>query len=162
MFVPKDFEPKDLIKEDYIARKLTTRDVYLDYIAVMSSIDIIHETRSESWPTKELTIEDDLIDLGWHQREFEFKSSFAFTIMNKEQTECLGCIYFYPDDSEMSDANSKPGYDVNISWWCTQKMYDNGFYERLSYDIKEWVERDWPFEKVFYSNKKLPSKFNQD
>jgi len=94
MFVPENFVPKNLIKDDYIARKLTARDVYLDYFAVMSSIDIIQEVRGGKWPEKNLTIEEDLIDLGWHQREFEFNSSFAFTIMNTEETECLGCIYF--------------------------------------------------------------------
>lgn len=156
MLVPENFKPKDLIKDDYIARKLMARDVYLDYIAVMSSIDIIHHLRGSKWPDKNLTFEDDMIDLGWHQREFESKSSFAFTIMNRDQDECLGCIYFYPPEI-FGDTSEK--YDVNISWWCTQKMYDKGFYDRLSFDIKEWVERDWPFKAVDYSNKVLPEGF---
>jgi len=64
MFVPNDFNPPKLIKDSYIARKLTAKDVELDYKAVMSSQDIIHKLRGGKWPTPELTIEDDLIDLS--------------------------------------------------------------------------------------------------
>ena len=155
MFVPKDFSPPVLEKDDYRARKLSAKDVYLDYTAVMSSIDIIHKTRGGKWPTPDLTIEDNLIDLCWHQREFEFKTSFAYTVMSKDETECLGCIYFYPPRASMSDAASNDDADVSISWWVTQKAYDQGFYERLSKDIKEWVEKEWPFKKVFWANKEF-------
>ena len=159
MFVPEDFEPPILKKEHYLLRKLKASDVYLDYIAVMSSIDIIRKTRGGSWPTPELTLEDDLIDLAWHQREFEHKTSFAYTIMNPSETECFGSVYFYPPDARMSHAKHDPGAEVNISWWVTQKMYDRGFYEELSFDIKEWVEKKWPFKKVAYVNKELPEGF---
>ncbi|MFZ3301639.1 MAG: hypothetical protein WA152_02930 [Microgenomates group bacterium] len=160
MNLPKDFNPPVLEGDGYIARKLTAKDVYLDYLAVMSSIDCIHKTRGGRWPTPDLTIEDDLIDLSWHQREFEFKTSFAFTVMNKEETECLGCIYFYPPRASMSDAASNDQAEVSISWWVTQKAYDQGLYERISKDIKNWVETKWPFKKVFWANKHLPESFN--
>ncbi|MEK9200822.1 MAG: GNAT family N-acetyltransferase [Patescibacteria group bacterium] len=150
LHLPNNFEPQVLVKEDYIARKLAARDVDLDYEAVMSSIDIIKATRGGKWPEADLTKEDDLIDLSWHQREFEFNSSFAFTVMNKDETKCLGCIYFYPPRNEKSDS------DVSISWWVTQEMYDKGFYEVLSKDVKEWVETKWPFKEVFWANKQLP------
>src|SRR3989304_7408461 len=95
-FVPKDLKVTEKLKQtDFLIRKLCARDVYLDYLAVMSSIDVIQKTRGGSWPTKDLTFEDDLIDLAWHQREFEHKSSFAYTVVNKEGTECLGCLYFF-------------------------------------------------------------------
>lgn len=159
MLVPKDFKPPKLIKKHYIARKLMAKDVYLDYIAVMSSIDVIHKTRGGKWPTPDLTIEEDLIDLCWHQREFEYKTSFAYTVMNKEETKCLGCIYFYPPRAGMSSAASSEESDVCISWWVTQEMYEKGFYEKLSLDVKEWVGKEWPFEKVFWVNKLLPKGF---
>lgn len=137
------------------------KDAELDFQAVMSSIDVIHMTRGGKWPTSDLTLEEDRIDLSWHQREFEFKSSFAYTVMNLEETECLGCIYFYPPKNKMSDANKSndASIEVEISWWVTQKMYDQGFYETLSHDIKEWVKSEWPFKNVFWANKVLPVGF---
>ncbi len=162
MFVPKDFNPKNLEKEKYTARKLTARDVYPDFIAVMSSMDIIHLTRGGKWPTPDITIEEDLIDLSWHQREFEFKTSFAFTVMNKDESECLGCIYFYPPKTGMSDAASTDGYEVNVSWWITQKFYDLGMYDEVCRDIRDWVDKDWPFKRVFFANKQLPEGFERE
>jgi hypothetical protein len=162
MLVPKNFVPKILEDEKFIARKLSARDVYLDFFAVLSSIDIIHQTRGGSWPTPDLTIEDDLIDLSWHQREFEFKTSFAFTIMNKDETECLGCIYFYPPRSGMSSAKSEEGFEVNVSWWITQKFYNDGMYDEVSWKIRNWIEKEWTFKRVFFSNKQLPEGFRKE
>lgn len=159
MLVSQNFNPTNLTGDFYITRKLCARDVYLDYIAVMSSIDIIHQTRGGKWPTPDLTIENDLIDLAWHQREFEAKSSFAFTVMNKEETECMGCIYFYPPRAGMSDARSDESAEVSISWWLTQNTYDKGVYDKFCWDVKNWVEKDWPFRKVFWANKQLPEGF---
>lgn len=79
------------------------KDVYVDNFVVISSIDIIDQTRGGRWPTPDLTIEEDLIDLAWHQREFEAKSSFVFTVINKDQLECLGRIYFYPPEEKYDE-----------------------------------------------------------
>jgi len=81
--------------------------------------------------------------------------------MNKKETKCLGCIYFYPPGTGMSDAASGKDSEVDISWWVTQDMYDQGFYEKLSFDIKEWVEKEWPFKNVFWANKILPKGFTK-
>jgi hypothetical protein len=95
--VPDTFEvPEKLEHPKFLIRKLCARDVYLDYMAVMSSIEVIKKTRGGDWPSADLTFEDDLIDLAWHQREFEARSSFAYTVMNNDETECLGCLYIFP------------------------------------------------------------------
>lgn len=145
--------PESLKTEHFLIRKLTFGDVKLDYEAVMSSIDIIKRTRGGSWPTKDLTFEDDQIDLGWHQREFEYKSSFAFTVMNPEETECLGCVYFYPTGFRKEAPKDS---DVDISFWVTQKAYDMGLYPELYKVLKDWLAKDWPFKKPFWSNTELP------
>ena len=53
--------PEKIEFEKFIVRKLCASDVYLDYMAVMSSIDIIQKTRGGNWPTPELSFEDDLM-----------------------------------------------------------------------------------------------------
>lgn len=161
VFVSKKFKPPILRKRSYIARKLKASDVDLDYEAVMSSIDIIRQTRGGKWPTPKLTLEKNLSDLSRHQKEFEEKKAFAYTVMSSDETECLGCIYFYSPQSHMSSVKSDFSAEVNISWWVTQKMYDQGFYDQLSLDIKNWVENEWPFKTVAYVNKKLPEGFNK-
>jgi len=55
--VPENFNvPEKLETEHFLIRKLCANDVYLDYMAVMSSIDIIKQTRGGSWPTPDLTL----------------------------------------------------------------------------------------------------------
>jgi len=137
LLVPANFAPPNLTKDKYIARQLTIKDTKADYNAVMSSIDIIHKTRGGDWPTSDLTYEDDLADLGWHQREHDFKTNFCYAIMSPDEKEYFGSIYFYAPGEPMSDAKSVDGVNVNISWWITQKKYDEGLYDVISQDIKK-------------------------
>lgn len=153
-FIPDSFKiPKTLKTEHFLIRKLCAKDVYLDYMAVMSSIDIIKQARGGSWATPDLTFEADLIDLDWHQREFEHKSSFAFTVMNLDESECLGCFYFYPPGFRKE---SPEDIDVDVSFWVTQKAYDQGLYSQLYITIKKWIDEQWLFKKPFWTNTELP------
>ncbi len=152
--IPDNFEvPETFITERFIMRKLCFSDAKLDYEAVMSSIDIIRDTRGGTWPTHELTFEEDQIDLAWHQREFEFRSTFAYTIMNLEETECLGCMYIYPAGHR--DKKSQNG-DADISFWVTQKEYDKGLYAELYKHILKWLANKWPFKNPIVTNIKIP------
>jgi len=152
--IPESFKvPKKLITEKFIIRKLCVRDVYLDYIAVMSSIDLIKKTRGGDWPTKDLTFEDDMIDLAWHQREFEHRSSFAFTVLNKDETACLGCLYLYPAGFRKVAPKDA---DCDVSFWVTQKAYDEGLYEELYKVLKKWLREVWPFKNPHWTNDEIP------
>ena len=77
-FVEKSFKiPEKLETEEFRLRMLTVNDVVKDYDAVMSSIDELKTIWQDSdWPVG-LTLEENLIDLGWHQREFLTRRSFA-------------------------------------------------------------------------------------
>ena len=56
LLIPENFETPELLKQtNFLARKLKASDVYLDYIAVMSSIELIQKTRGGSRPTKVLS-----------------------------------------------------------------------------------------------------------
>ena len=148
--VPASFVvPEELDTPDFRIRKLTFRDAALDYKAVMSNIDLIRKTRGGDWPTAELTFEDDQIDLAWHQREFERRTSFAYTVMSLDETECLGCVYLDPPGKE-SD-----GAEVDVSFWVVQAAYDRGLYAGLFVTIRRWLA-DWPFRRIAYSNAVLP------
>jgi len=152
--IPDNFEvPEKLETPNFIIRKLTFRDAKLDYEAVMSSIDIIHQTRGGNWPDINLTFEDDQIDLAWHQREFENRTSFAYTVMNLDESECLGCLYLYQPGHR--NESSKDA-DVDVSFWVTQRAYDQGLYKVLYETLDNWLKTTWPFKKIVYTNKELP------
>ncbi len=151
---PTFIPPEKLVHPKFIARKLSARDVDLDYVAVMSSIDIIRKTRGGNWPMADLTHEDDLIDLCWHQREFENDSSFAYTVLSSDETECLGCFYLYPPGFR---AEAPAGADIDVSFWVTQSAYDQGLYPELYSALKQWLAEKWPFQNIYWSNADLPN-----
>src|SRR5262245_58847566 len=76
-FVPADFRvPEKLETKEFRLRMLTVNDVVKDYDAVMTSVEHLKTIWPEStWP-EGLTFEQDLIDLGWHQKEFQRRRSF--------------------------------------------------------------------------------------
>jgi hypothetical protein len=43
-----------------------------------------------------LTLEQNLIDLGWHQKEFQRRRSFAYTVVHPSESQVLGCVYINP------------------------------------------------------------------
>ena len=95
-FVPDSvIIPSGIETEDFKIRILTINDVVKDYDAVMSSIDHLKGVfgPNNPWPDVDLTLEQDLIDLGWHQKEFQIRSSFAYTVMRPDESRCLGCPY---------------------------------------------------------------------
>jgi hypothetical protein len=153
--IPTNFQiPERFETPEFTIRKLCFSDAELDYKAVMSSIKIINKTRGGNWPTHDLSFLDDQIDLGWHQREFENKSSFAYTVVTKDEKECLGCIYLYPPGYRNQSSKNA---DVDVSFWVTQKEYDKGLYIKLFTMLDGWLKSNWPFKKIVYTNKVIPT-----
>jgi len=149
--VPAGFSvPSGLVTDEFRLRSLTINDVVKDYDAVMSSIDHLQGVfgPGSSWPAADLTLEQDLIDLGWHQKEFQNRTSFAYTVMSLEETRCLGCVYIYP--AEPAD------YDAQVILWARQSEVANGLEDRLLAAVKGWVAGDWPFKRVGFPGKEIP------
>ena len=149
-FVPSNFKiPEKLEEEKFRLRTLTVNDVVKDYDAVMTSVDHLKGVfgpRSE-WPSKELTFEQDLIDLGWHQKEFQRRTSFALTVMNIEESKCLGCVYI--------DPTLKIGYDAEVYLWVRKSEFDNGLDPILFDAVKNWVKKEWSFKNVAYPGRDI-------
>jgi hypothetical protein len=141
-FVPPEFQvPLRLDGDGFHLRMLTVNDLVKDYDAVMSSAARLKGLMrpGSTWPDG-LTLEDDLIDLGWHQREFRLRRSFCYTMMSPDESVCLGCCYIYP--SEKSD------FDAKVFWWVRTSALAGGFDERLGTAFRGWLRDCWPFKRV--------------
>ena len=91
-FVDEAFEvPAELVTEDYRLRMLSIHDVVKDFDAVMASADHLPETFPNwgGWPEGR-TVEDNLIDLAWHHREFTNRTSFTYTVISLDEPKALG------------------------------------------------------------------------
>jgi len=126
---------------DVTLKALSVGDLDRDFSAVMeSAADIKAANPGSSWPDG-LTKEKNLIDLAWHQREFEARRSFAWVIESADG-EYLGCLYVYPSIAGEQSA------DV-VWWWRTGAVVSRpSFREHLS----AWLSGDvWP--RLTYSLK---------
>jgi len=152
LLVPIDFQVPELLVTDRVRlRMLTVNDVVKDYDAVMTSIEHLQQTKpfgpNNKWPARELTLEQNLIDLGWHQKEFQQRTSFAYTVMNPDEKECFGCMYIDPS------LNSE--YDAEIVMWVRQSVVGNGLDEHLFRAVKKWINDKWPFFKPGYPGRDI-------
>lgn len=142
-FVPADFQPPATLETgEFRLRMLTVNDVVKDYDAVMSSVDHCKTI----WPGGEwpdgLTLEQNLIDLGWHQKEFQTRRSFAYTVVRPDETQVLGCVYILP--------TRRQGYDAEVYLWARQSELAGGLEDRLHAAVRDWIEAAWPFKAVGY------------
>jgi len=146
-FVPPKFQvPQALETDEFRLRILTVNDVIKDYDAVMTSVDHCKTIWGGKWP-EGLTLEQNLIDLGWHQKEFQTRRSFAYTVVHPNEAKVLGCAYILP--------TSKHGYDAEIYLWARQSELAGGLEDRLYVSIKAWIASDWPFSSVAFPGRSV-------
>ena len=142
-FVDPDFDiPEMLETDEFRLRMLTVRDVLNDYEAVMASAEHLKAVWPDSgWPDG-LTLEQNLIDLGWHQKEFQRRSSFAYTVVSLDEASVTGCVYLYP--------TLKRGYDAEVYLWAREAAPGSPRDARLFEAVSDWLASDWPFEAVAF------------
>ena len=84
------------------------------------------------------TVAENLVDLGWHQKEFELRRSFAYTVVTPRESRVLGCVYINPSES----------HDARVHMWVRRSAWHEGLDPVLETTVREWIEKDWPFERV--------------
>lgn len=143
-FVPADFVvPLRMEHASFVLRPLRITDVVKDYDAVMTSVAELWGIfgPTSDWPSPDLSLEQDLIDLGWHHKEFQRRSSFAYTVFDTAETLCLGCTYIYP--------SVRADYDADAYCWIRTShaaALDGVLYGAF----KTWLESAWPFTHIAF------------
>ena len=133
--VPDDFDiPPGLEHERFRLRMLTVDDVVKDFDAFSDRVD----HRGNPRPPFVETVAENLVDLGWHQKEFELRRSFAYTIVEPDESRVLGCAYVDPSDT----------HDARVWMWVRRDAYEDGLDPVVEAVLREWLEREWPFQRV--------------
>ena len=149
-FLPREFEIPQLLETDrYHLRPLTIHDVVKDYEAVMTSRAHLWQIFGEvwGWPPEDLSLEQDLIDLGWHQKEFQLRSSFNYAVMSPDEKRVLGCVYIDPP--------RKAGFEAEVFYWARQSELAAGLEEHLGQTVRRWLAEAWPFKRVAYPGREI-------
>jgi RimJ/RimL family protein N-acetyltransferase len=150
-FLPSEFEPPPgLEHERFRLRPITIHDVVRDYDAVMSSREHLWGLFGEAWgwPPADLSLEQDLIDLAWHQKEAQLRSSFNFAVMSLDESRLLGCVYVDPAEKE--------GYDAEVTWWVRADELGGDLDQAVGEAARAWLERAWPFRRVAFPGRDVP------
>jgi hypothetical protein len=123
-------------------RSITIHDAFKDYDAVMSSRPHLWARFGElwGWPGEDLTIEQNIVDLGWHQKEFQLRSSFDYAVMSPDERRLLGCVYVDPPDH--------PGVDADVWYWARQSELASGLEDELAAFLQGWLASVWPFHQI--------------
>ncbi len=149
-FVPPDFEAPEKFEGDgFVLKPLTIDDAVKDYDAVMTSVDTIRDSywRAPGWPTDDLSLMQNVIDLAWHTKERQFKTSFAYIPVSLDGTVELGCIYI--------DPSAKEDFDADVQMWVRSSESTTGFDDLLFRTVKGWIEQVWPFDRVAYPGREI-------
>lgn len=150
-FVPPDFEIPELLETDrFRIRPLTIHDVVRDYDAVMTSRERLWEQFGQvwGWPSEDLTLEQDLIDLASHQKEAQRRSSFTYAVMRPDERVQLGCLYIVPSQKDDSDAAA--------ALWVRASEAAGDLDQVLYATVRRWLAERWPFTRVAWPGRELP------
>lgn len=148
-FVPDSFVvPTEYRTSRYKLVPLGPAVVEQDYAAYMSSIEHLQKTFSNGqWPHKNLTMADAHKDMAGEEASFRKRESFAYAVLTLDGKRELGSVYVQP--------SRKQGYDAVVRLWVTKAEFDKGFDAELYRDMKAWVAKAWPFQKVAWPRREM-------
>lgn len=147
--VPPGFSvPERLECNGFHLRMLSIDDVEKDYEAVMASRERLKGLLDpgSAWPDG-LTKNDNLVDLGWHQREFTIRHSFAYTVMAADESRCLGCCYIFP--------SSNAAYDAAVFYWVRSGPDSEARDIELGNALRNWLSAEWPFKRPAFPGRDI-------
>jgi hypothetical protein len=144
-FVPDDFDPpQGLDAPEFRLEPLGPQHNEADYAAWTSSMEHIHATPgwgTSRWP-REMTLEENRNDLERHQRDFQGRTGFTYTVLDSEG-DVIGCVYIYP-----LAPDPEPGAAHVDSWVRADHAELDVPLHRA---VSEWLARDWPFRRIDYA-----------
>ncbi|MFE7560835.1 BTAD domain-containing putative transcriptional regulator [Kitasatospora sp. NPDC057500] len=141
-FVPQRFAVPDRLETPgFLLRPITIRDLAQDHALVTSARDLLWAQfgRAWNWPPPDLTEEQDLIQLAWHQQEFIRRESFALAMVSPGDDRLLGCVHLDPPGD--------PRYEADLFFW-TGEGPGSALDRELSTALDHWVTASWPWQRV--------------
>ena len=150
-FLPGGFvTPEGFTTARFRLRHITIHDVVKDYDAVMANRDTLwlQFGKCWGWPPEDLTLEQDLIDLAWHQKEGQLERSFSFAILAPDESRLLGCFYIDPQGKEVHDAE--------LFLWVRRDAVSDDLEGTVLQEVKKWTREEWPFQNPAWPGREIP------
>jgi hypothetical protein len=145
--VPDDFVlPHPLETATFRLEPLSVAHNESDHKAWTSSIEHIQSTpgfAGRPWPSGFVSSRQNEIALAAHQRDFQNRTGFTYTVLNPKTSEVIGCVYFYPPRA--------PEFDVDVRSWVRADLANlDGELYRLAL---RWLKESWPWTRPEYAQR---------
>ena len=146
--------PAGLRTGQFVLRPLLASDAELDYDAVMESREFLRTWEQSTWPADDFTLAANIEDLLKHERQHANGDAFTYTVMNLDQTECLGCVYVLPPDGKMftgalvtaTGADQWSDCDAAVLFWVRKSRLPEDL-DRVVLDaLVGWLDGHWSFK----------------
>ena len=132
-------------------RPLRAIDVALDYEAVMSSAEMLRRWSQSEWPADNFTLAENLADLQRHEREHIAREAFTFTVLSRQGTRCLGCVYIVPIRPEQVPLCQDAAYAADVWFWVRESELVNDLNQHLLATLRDWFEAEWAFGCILFT-----------
>lgn len=160
--------PTGLKTSEFLLRPLRTTDVQLDYAALMESKDMLREWSRSEWPADDFTLADNLKDLEKHEAEHLDRKAFTFTVLDPNETNCIGCVYIQPMVMLLQHGRTNEAklvgtgdYEALVRFWVRRTRLENGLDERLLTALIPWLKYEWAFSRVVFCIDEHDTRQNQ-
>lgn len=148
--VPESFVIPTLTTPTYRLEPLTNRWLIQDFAAIIESFPYLDGLIGPPGSIPEegsYTLETNVVELCWHEREWGTRSSFAFAAITPDDRREVGCMYLYQSPNAGEDA-------VGMSW-ARRDPADPGADRRFFEEFRAWVAAEWPFDHVAYPGRTI-------
>jgi len=143
-FVPDEFHPPvGVTTPQFRLEPLGPQHNEADYAAWTSSMHHIRDTpgfAKGNWP-REMTIDQNRDDLLRHQRDFQGRTGFTYTVLGDED-DVIGCVYIYPLEPD-PDIAARYLDAVPVSYLVLDELGLPGISERYAAPVVVRHPTDW-------------------
>jgi hypothetical protein len=150
--------PTEWRTNDLWLRVLRPDVTELDYDALMESRVRLRRWSSSSWPADDFTLEKNREDLIGHEREWENREAFAYTVLNPDGSQCEGCVYMYGLGSWLhhvkfereGDGDQLPDETPVVTFWVRDSALERRLDQQLLTGLREWFKQEWPYQEIAF------------
>lgn len=141
--------PEQIETEHFVIRPLRVTDVKMDFEALIASRERIRGTfgPDHRWPPSNLTLEQNRIDIAWHQKEHQRRDSFTYSVCDPNASVEFGCLYIQP--------TLRDEYEAAVYFWTAKAAVETGLAGVIESRLRQWVSDDWPFARTAYPGRDI-------
>jgi hypothetical protein len=150
--------PAEWRTDDLWFRVLRPDVTELDYAALMESRERLRRWSDSTWPADDFTLEENRDDLMRHEREWEDREAFAYTVLSADGSRCEGCVYINPlgrwlnacEFERQGDGDPFDDGTPAVTFWVRDSALARGLDQQLLAGLREWFSQEWPYEQIVF------------